>query len=98
MSTDLFTKDADPHQYLHATSCHPYSCKTSIPYRQAIRIKLICSDPEQLKLRLEDLSNWLVNRGYKQEILSRQIHRVDTIDRETLLIKHLKQNNIETLT
>ena len=98
LSTDLFTKDTDSHQYLHATSCHPYSCKKSIPYGQAIRIKRICSDPEQLKLRLEDLSNWLVNRGYKQEIVSQQIHRVDAIDRETLLIKHPKQNNIETLT
>ena len=49
LSTDLFTKDTDSHQYLHATSCHPYSCKKSIPYGQAIRIKRICSDPEQLK-------------------------------------------------
>ena len=98
MSTDLFTKDADSHQYLYATSCHSYICKKSIPHGQAIRIKRICSDPEQLKLRLEDLSNWLVNRGYNQEIVSQQIHRVDAIDRETLLMKHPKQNNIETLT
>ena len=69
-----------------------------IPYGQVIRIKRICSNPEQVKLRLEDLSNWLVNRGYKQEVVSQQIHRVDAIDRETLLIKHPKQNNIETLT
>ena len=98
LSTDLFTKDTDSHQYLHATSCHPYSSKKSIPYVQAIRTKRICSDTEQLKLRLEDLSNWLVNQGYKQEIVSQQIHRVDTIDCETLLIKNPKQNNIETLT
>ena len=98
MSTDLFTKDADSHQYLYATSCHSYICKKSIPHGQAIRIKRICSDPEQLKLRLEDLSNWLVNRGYNQEIVSQQIHRVDAIDRETLLMKHPKQNNREALT
>ena len=95
LSTDLFTKDTDFHQYLHATSCHLYSCRKSIPYGQAIRIKRICSNPEQLKLRLEDLSNWLVNRGYKQEIVSQQIHRVDAKDHEILLIKHPKQNNIE---
>ena len=95
---DLFAKDTDSHQYLHATSCHPYSCKKSIPYGQAIRIKRIGSDPEQLKLRLEDLCIWLVNREYKQEIVNQQIHRVNATDRETLLIKHPKQNNIETLT
>ena len=97
LSTDLFTKDTDFHQYLHATSCHPNSCKKSIPYGQAINIKRICSDTEQLNLRLEDLSNWLVNRGYKEEIVSQQIHRVDAIDRETLLIEHPKQNNIERI-
>ena len=30
-STDLFTKDTDSYQYLHATSCHPYSCKKIYP-------------------------------------------------------------------
>ena len=39
LSTDLFTKDTDSHQYLHATSCYPYICKKSIPYGQGIRIK-----------------------------------------------------------
>ena len=98
LSTDLIVKDTDFHKYLHATSCHPYSCKKFIPYGQAIPLKRIYSDSEQLKLRLEDLSNWLVNRRCKQEIAFQQIHRVDAIDRETLLIKHPKQNNIETLT
>ena len=51
LSTNLFTKDTDSHQYLHTTSCHPYSCKKSILYGQTIRIKRISSDPEQLKLR-----------------------------------------------
>ena len=36
LSTDLFTKDTDFHQYPHATLSHPYSCKNSIPYGQAI--------------------------------------------------------------
>ena len=98
LSINLFTKDTYSHQYLHATSCHSYSCKKSIPYGQEIRMKRICSDPEQQKLRLEDLRNWLVNRGYKQKIVSQQIHRVDAIDRDTLIIKHPKQNTIETLT
>ena len=31
-------------------------------------------------------------------IVSQQIHRVDAIDRENLLMRHPKQNNIETLT
>ena len=58
LSTDLFTKDTDSHQYLHATSCHPTSCKESIPYGQTICIKRICSDTNHLKTRLNSLSDW----------------------------------------
>ena len=50
LSTDLFTKDIDSYQYLHATSSTLIVAKKSIPYGQTIHIKRICSDPEQLKL------------------------------------------------
>ena len=55
-STDLFTKDTVPtniYMQHHATLI---VAKKSIPYGQAIRIKRICSDPEQLKL----LIGWLI--------------------------------------
>ena len=32
LTTDLFVKPTDKHQYLHSTSCHPRHCKTSIAY------------------------------------------------------------------
>lgn len=55
LSTYLFfTKDTDSHQYLHATSCHPPNCKKSISYRKDIRIKRICSDPNQLEAKLNN--------------------------------------------
>ena len=96
--TDFFTKDTNSHQYLHATSCHPPNCK-SIPYGQVICIKRICSDANQLKTRLNSLSDWLVNRGYKKEVIfMKEIHRVDAIERESLLLKHRKQYKRETLT
>ena len=39
--TDVFVKSTDTHQYLHATSCHSYHSKKSIPYSQALRFILI---------------------------------------------------------
>ena len=33
ITTDLFVKPTDKHQYLHSASCHPRHCKTSIAYR-----------------------------------------------------------------
>ena len=40
-------------------------------------------------------SDWLVNRGYKQEIVIHEAHRADAINRESLLVKHprLKQTS-----
>ena len=35
IKTDLYTKNTDKHQYLHATSCHPNSVKRAIPYDSA---------------------------------------------------------------
>ncbi|PIK37867.1 hypothetical protein BSL78_25290 [Apostichopus japonicus] len=35
LSTDLYTKPTDTHQYLHSSSCHPRHCKSGIAYSQA---------------------------------------------------------------
>ena len=35
LSTDLFVKPTDTHQYLHASSWHVFHYKKSIPYNQA---------------------------------------------------------------
>ena len=32
LTTDLFTKPTDIHQYLHKLSCHPAHCKSTIAY------------------------------------------------------------------
>ena len=36
LKTDLFTKPTDTHQFLEFSSCHPWHCKKSIPYSQAL--------------------------------------------------------------
>ena len=42
ITTDLYVKATDSHQYLHSSSCHPYHCKKGIPYSQALRLNKIC--------------------------------------------------------
>ena len=39
LTTNLYVKPTDTHQYLHRDSCHPGHCKHSIPYSQALRIR-----------------------------------------------------------
>ena len=41
LETDVFIKPTDSHQYLHSSSCHPGACKRSIPFAQAITLRLL---------------------------------------------------------
>ena len=62
LKTDLYTKKADSHQFLHAQSCQRNVYKKSIRYGQAIRIKRICSHEDTLAVGLEQLQGWLTKR------------------------------------
>ena len=50
ITTDLYDKPTDTHQYLLATRCHPSHSKRSIPYCQAIRIFRIFCNVETARL------------------------------------------------
>ena len=45
ISTDIYTKPKDTHQYFHMNSCHPNHIKKAIVFSQVIRILRICGDP-----------------------------------------------------
>ena len=67
LETDLFCKDTDRHQYLHAKSCHRYIYKKYIPFRQAIWLRRIISNDLVLDERLKELEAWFTYRGYNSE-------------------------------
>ena len=60
LSTDLYTKETDRHQYLHAKSCHRSCIKRAIPYGQTVRIKRVCSDENVLNERLTQLETRVI--------------------------------------
>ena len=60
ITTDLYVKATESHQYLHSFSCYPYHCKKGIPYSQALRLNRICSDPISFDTRCNDLGKWLI--------------------------------------
>ena len=85
LETDLYVKPTDTHQYLDATSCHPDHCKTSIPYSQALRLNRICSEPELLDKRCDDLEKCLLKRGYCQRLVRKKVIQGRKFDRKDLL-------------
>ena len=69
ITTDLYTKATDKHQYLLHFSCHPQHTKRAIPFRLALRLRHICSSDETFKQRSNELKSYLNKRGYNLSFL-----------------------------
>ena len=85
LETDQHIKPNDTHQFLDSTSCHPYHCKKSIPYSQALRYNRICSDNKKFDQRCNNLEKWLVERGYSERIVRMQILKARGESRNSFL-------------
>ena len=75
ITIDLYVKATGSHQYLHSSSCLPYHCKKGIAYSQALRLNRICSDPISFDRRCNDFEKWLLERGYSEREVRKQILR-----------------------
>jgi hypothetical protein len=85
LTTDLYTKPTDTHQYLHASSCHPRHCKTGIAYSQALRLRRICSNDSKFSHHAQNLKNHLVARGHSSTKVQQAIRKVYSLPRATVL-------------
>ena len=86
LTTDLYVKPTDTHQYLHKDRCNPSHCKRGIPYSQALmKIRRICSRTKDCLRRTQELKGYLTNRGYHEDEIRQQIDRTIGLDRDTLL-------------
>ena len=66
----VYTKPTDKHQYVHivVSSCHPQHTKRAITFSLALRLRRICSNPDNFKLRTNELHDYLANRGYDKNL------------------------------
>ncbi|XP_062571387.1 uncharacterized protein LOC134233429, partial [Saccostrea cucullata] len=85
LSTDIYYKPTDTHQYLHFSSCHPSHTKRSIPYNLARRVCTIVSDEKTRDKRLNELKKYLLEQCYPSGIIEDGIKKATEIDRETLI-------------
>ena len=95
--TDLFIKPTDTHQYLHASSCHVYHSKKSIPYSQALRLNRICSENILYDKRCNELETWLKCRGYSDKMVRSQILKARKFSRKHLLETEKLENSDKKL-
>ena len=85
LTTDLYSKPTDTHQYLHSSSCHPRHCKTGIAYSQALRLRRICSNESDFRRHTRVLASNLVARGYSSRQVKNSIAKVYSIPRSSAL-------------
>ncbi|XP_062612861.1 uncharacterized protein LOC134274600 [Saccostrea cucullata] len=85
LSTDIYYKPTDTHQYLHFSSCHPSHTKRSIPYNLARRICTIVSDKEIRDKRLSELKTFLLQQYYPMGIIEDGIKEAIKLNREYLI-------------
>ena len=98
ISTDIFYKRIDTHQYLHFGSSHPIHVKQSIPYNLARRICTIVSDEETRNQRLDELKTYLINQQYPYKLVEDGIKKASELDREELINpKPRNENNTQIL-
>ena len=83
ITTDVYCKETDTHQYLEYRSCHPKHVKMEIPYGQALRIRRICELDEVFEERLGELRRYLLKRGFGTEVVDDQLQKASDVSRNT---------------
>lgn len=70
ITTDLYCKPTDTHQYLDFRSCHPSHTKRNIPFNLARRICTIITDKTLRSKRLEELKIFLQRHRYPKNLIN----------------------------
>ena len=65
LATKIYRKSTDHQNFHHIGSDHPKSLKDNIPYSQALRIKRICTTPNDFNHYCEELKQRFVSQGYQ---------------------------------
>ena len=83
--TDLYCKPTDSHNYLLYDSAHPKHLKDSLPYSQLLRIKRICTKPEDFERNAIFIATHFKRRGYPADLIEEALLKVYGLGRVDLL-------------
>ena len=76
VSTGLYIKPTDRHQYLHYSSLHPDHTKKSIVYIQTLRLITICSVEADFVRHKKEMKSWFLKREYPENIINKEMENV----------------------
>lgn len=93
ITTDLYCKPMDTHQYLDFRSCHPSHTKRNIPFNLARRICTIITDKTLRSKRLEELKIFLQRQRYPKNLINAGVKRATQIPLHVLRNPRRSSNN-----
>ena len=96
LQSTLYTKPTDSHNYLLYSSCHPRSCRDSIPYSQFLRVRRICSLESDFQTNALTLASHFKRRGYPTKLIEESFLKASKIKRQELLHPTRKATRDET--
>ena len=100
IQTDLYTKPNTKCQYLLPSSNHPSHVTKNIPYSLAFRLRRICSTEERFNIRLGELRNLLLERGYRRRVIEAAFEKVKQLERATTLsrvVREKKEDRVKAI-
>ena len=93
ITTDVYVKETNHHQYLEYTSSHPKSCKSGIPFSQGKRYRRIISDDKTFNDSLPTLRQYFIDRNYPSSIVDFALNKVSSLSQDEALQPTEKQCN-----
>ena len=85
LSTDIYYKPTDTHNYVQWGSFHPHKTLTNIPFSLARRLIIIVSDDYVRNFRYDELKQWLMRKKYPVDVINSGIDRARKLNRESIL-------------
>ena len=96
ITSDLFMKPTDAHQYLLPSSDHPPHVHRHLQFGLGMRLRAILSDDTKLEHRFAELTDILKARGYSEHLILSQLTKVQSIPKSQILSSsrhHTKDNS-----
>ena len=79
LTTDLYVKPTDTHQYLDYISSHPEHTKKPILFSQTLRLRRICSFETDFVKRKNKMKSWFLKRGYPERVIDSEMKKLNLI-------------------
>ena len=96
LSTDIYYKETDSHNFVPFNSHHPRKTLTNIPYSLARTICTNTSNTARRDYRLAELRGYLSDKRYPEKVIDSGISRASNLNREDLLRVEDKEEDSST--